>query len=94
MQIFGNDYYDRSVICSGQGAISIFFKVGTEGNDFFDWQSNATANGTVYIDLNKIIPKTVSATNNIYGYDGTDTMPPCENVCWYVVETPFAITQE
>lgn len=94
MQVFGTDYYDRAVICKGKGAISIFFKVGTEANNFFDWQSNATAGGDVYIDLNKVIPKTVSATNNIYGYSGTDTMPPCDKVCWYVVESPLGITQE
>ena len=30
--------------------------------------------------------------NNIYGYKGTDTMPGCEGVCWYIIETPLPIT--
>ena len=30
--------------------------------------------------------------NNIYGYKGSDTMPGCEGVCWYIIETPLPIT--
>lgn len=94
MQIFGTDYYDRSVICSGKAAVSIFFQIDdTSTNTFFDWIANATAGGDVYIDLNRVLPKTTSATNNMYGYDGTDTMPDCGNVCWYAVETPLKMTQ-
>lgn len=96
MQIFGKDFYDRKVVCSGQtGAVSIFFQIDPEDKDnpFFDWQANATAKGDVYIDLNSILKKTTSATNNIYGYSGTDTMPGCEQVCWYVVESPLKMSQ-
>ena len=32
-------------------------------------------------------------TSNIYGYSGTDTMPGCENTCWYAIETPLGISQ-
>ena len=94
MQIFGNDYYKRHAICSGKGATSVLFKIDDTKpeNNFFDWQANATAGGDVYIDLNRVIPKTTGATQIVYGYSGTDTMPGCEAVCWYVVESPFTIT--
>lgn len=98
MQIFGNDFYSRHVTCfSGVGATSIFFMVDPAnpdvGNPFFDWQADATAGNPVTIDLNTALPKTTSATNNIYGYSGTDTMPTCQPVCWYAVETPLGISQ-
>lgn len=95
MQIFGDDYYTRHQICSGQGAISILFKIDdtTSGSAFFDdWQSAATAKESFTIDLNKVVPKTTGATNIIYGYSGTDTMPDCGPVCWYVIESPQTIT--
>lgn len=98
MQIFGWDAYNRSVTCEGQGATSVFFKVDPNntdtGNDFFNWQSDAKTPGNeVQIDLSLVQPKTLSTTDNIYGYDGTDTMPGCGNVCWYVVESPQGISQ-
>ena len=40
------------------------------------------------------MPKTIAATDNIYGYSGTDTMPGCSNVCWYAQETPFSISED
>ena len=96
MQIFAKDFYDRKVICTNQvGAVSIFFQIDTEedkDNPFFDWQANATAGKEVYIDLNSVMKKTTSATNNIYGYVGTDTMPGCAQVCWYVVESPLKMS--
>ena len=95
MQIFGDDFYGRHAICSGQGAVSILFTIDdtTSGSEFFtDWQSAATAGEAVTIDLNKVLPKTTGATNIIYGYSGTDTMPGCGAVCWYVVESPQTIT--
>ena len=94
MQIFGIDYYKRKAICSGKGATSVLFKIDdtTSGNDFFNWIDTATAGGDVQIDLNKVIPKSIGATEIIYGYSGTDTMPGCDHVCWYVVEAPFTIT--
>ena len=71
MQVFGDDFYGIHQICSGQGAVSILFKIDdtTSGSEFFDdWQSTATAGGSVTIDLNKVLPKTTGATNIIYGY--------------------------
>jgi len=35
----------------------------------------------------------IAATDNIYGYPGTDTMPGCDSVCWYALETPYSISQ-
>ena len=94
MQIFGNDFYSRSAICQDKGATSILFKIDDSGSgsDFFDWIADAQAGNTVTIDLNKVIPKTTGATNIIYGYSGTDTMPGCTPVCWYVLEAPQTIT--
>ena len=56
MQIFGNDLHDDHVLCTGQGATSIFFQVDatdpTQGNSFFDWQENAiTGNSDVVVDF-------------------------------------------
>ena len=95
MQIFGSDLARQSILCNGKGAVSIFFQIDTEeeGNSFFDWQADAAAGRDVSIDLSSILPKTAEVTNNIYGYSGTDTMPGCENVCWYVIETPQTISK-
>jgi len=97
MQIFGFDYYERSIVCSGKGATSIFFNIDPldpdTGNDFFKWQADATAGlSEVVLDMSKVTPKTTAMTNNIYGYSGTDTMPGCDHVCWYALETPLKIS--
>ena len=44
--------------------------------------------------MSVVMPKMIAATDNIYGYVGTDTMPGCDNVCWYALETPLSISQE
>jgi len=96
MQIFGWDYYNRHVVCSGKGATSIFFNIDPDdpdtGNDFFNWQTDATAGNDVTLDMSLINSKTTAMTNNIYGYSGTDTMPGCTGVCWYAIETPLKIS--
>ena len=94
MQIFGNDKFNNRLICLEKAAVSILFKIddSSEGSDFFDWQENAAEGKEVRIDLEKLLPMTTQDKNNIYGYSGTDTMPGCEHVCWYVLESAQKIT--
>ena len=53
MQIFGVDLMNRHAICSGKGAISVFFAIDdSSSNKFFDWQDDALAGeDVIHIDL-------------------------------------------
>ena len=67
----------------------------SQGHSFFDWQENAKSSGSyeVRVDFSLVLPHDTADKNNIYGYAGTDTMPGCDSVCWYIIETPQVISQ-
>lgn len=94
MQIFGGDRFGRSLGCfSNNSAVSIFFKIG-DANSFFDWQSDATANNDVSIDLTTLLSQVAGTTKSVSGYMGADSMPPCSyGTCWYLVNEVETISQ-
>jgi len=93
MQIFSNDPYKNKLLCTaGIAAISILFELDDASNNpWFDWQANATAGLPVTVDLNSILSKVGGTTNSVSGYSGSDTMPDCGKVCWYIVNQPQQI---
>jgi len=47
------------------------------------------------LDLSKILTKGIAMSSNMYGYKGTDSMPPCtRNLCWFLKSDPYQITAE
>lgn len=67
-------------------------KEDSKGNPFFDWQKEKDEKT---IDLGLLLTPDIALNSFITGYIGTDTMPPCtKSQCWYVIETPFEISQE
>lgn len=47
------------------------------------------------MDLTQILTPTFAMENFISGYYGSDTMPDClTTFIWYLVETPFEISQK
>ena len=56
-------------------------------NPFFSWQSDANSGAAVTLDPSLLISRVAGTTNSIFGYTGTDDMPPC-NVgnCYYIVK--------
>jgi carbonic anhydrase len=91
MQIFHSDNSRRSIIClSRKSATSVFFSLTSgEATNFFDFQT------TNNLDLNTILDVGAALRARIYGYKGTDSMPPCTlNVCWFIYDKVFKITAE
>lgn len=94
MQIFHKDNRGRALVCSSKtSAISLFFSIENGTDDvygLFDFQG-----GDKYFDASQVLDVGASLQSYISGYIGTDTMPPCtNNVCWYLYEKVFSITQE
>jgi hypothetical protein len=97
MQIFSKDFFNYGILCTAHvGAISILFQLDdvSPPNPFFNWQASVTAGQPVTVDINSILNKVGGMTNTVSGYSGTDTMPDCGKVCWYIVNQPQTITTE
>lgn len=47
------------------------------------------------VDISKFITRDFAMHNNITGYAGVDTMPPCNGrMCYYFIENVYNITQD
>ena len=61
--------------------LSIFFKIGDETNDFWDWLDADSKE----VHLDEVFTVTSSMINKIYGYIGSNTEPDCSQLwCWYI----------
>ena len=91
MQIVMKDILERSIFCfAHMGALSLFFKTGTETGtfftDFFDGDEKL-------INLDNIFTKTTSMENLMFGYIGSSSEPNCEQqYCWYLNYASTALT--
>lgn len=90
MQVVLNDTLRRCSYCLAHtGALSLFFDIGEEPNDFWDWVGQETFD----FDLSKAFNKTTSMNAYMTGYGGTDTEPNCSGIqCWYITYLPTPMT--
>ena len=81
MQIFHTDDFKKSKSKENL-VISILFNVGKTHNSFFDFLEKKEAD----LDIGLLIPVDYMMTQDLFGYLGTTTQPPCTTgVGWYIV---------
>lgn len=97
MQVYAYDMNHMGSTCgSGYAALSFFFflddtgKGSDETNNFF----NFTESGMDF-DLSFLFDLTTPMHYGLYGYLGGFTQPPCQvDLCWYMLQRRFPITQK
>lgn len=79
---------------SGIAVLAIFFNK-TEGADPGSFFNFTTGESALSVDFSELIPTVAGMTDTFTGYKASDTVPPCTpDVCWYIQEKVYKITED
>ena len=93
-QIFGQEQKNSVFFCeTGKAAISILLNIDDNATENAFWSSWASTDTFDY-DLSQLFGKTIAMNQSMLGYKGSDTMPSCDVVCWYVLVEPMTLTTD